>query len=139
MNKHIKISVLTFLALMLFIAETGSTLPVSNDKVKGKVVYSDDLQPVSGGKIEIVTVKTGALGRVVLEKAEIQPDGTFIISKNFLDVADEIKIMAYPNDVDGAASGFMKSEFATKDVLTKGENGDINILLKVERITVNTK
>ena len=118
--------------IILFLIFTGFAFEGSPDKVKGKAIYSDDLSPVRGGTIEIVSVETPEKGRTVLEKVNINPDGTFLISRNFVNLSDEIKIMAYPNDVDGSVPEFENSEFSPADVIVQTKE-DFELILKVVR------
>lgn len=129
-----KASGLIFL-LMIFAVDAFAI--GSPDRVKGKAIYSDDLSPVSGGTIEIVSAETPEKGRIVLEKVTINSDGTFLISRNYLNLSDEIKIMAYPNDVDGSAPEFERSEFSPADVIIQTKE-DFELILRVQRTTANT-
>ncbi len=135
MKKLIRAFTCFCILLPAILASNANAMWFAPDKIKGMVVYSDNQQPVRGGTVEVITSKTGALGRIVLEKVMIQADGSFIITKNFISSADEIKIMAYPNDVDGAEPEFRKCEFLTSEVLVKDKEGNFSMLLKVERVS----
>ena len=83
------------LILLLTALTENSFAGNSPDKIKGKAVYADDLTPVRGGTIEVVSTNTPLIGTIVLEKVTINSDGTFLISRNCLNQTDDIKIMAY--------------------------------------------
>lgn len=120
-----------FLITALFAVE-AQAIPVSSDKVRGVALYSDDLTPVRGGTIEIVSTASSALGNVVLEKITINADGTFQIPGNYLNMTDDIKIMAYPNDIDGVASDFIQCEFKPSEVIVQTKEG-VSVVIKVNR------
>ncbi len=128
-NSFLKLFALLIVALF---SAAAQAIPVSSDKVKGVALYSDDLTPVRGGTIEIVSTATSALGNVVLEKISINADGTFQITGNYLNMTDDIKIMAYPNDIDGVAGDFIQSEFKPSEVMVQTKEG-ISVVIKVSR------
>ena len=125
---------LASLILLLTAFTENSFAGNSPDKIKGKAVYADDLTPVRGGTIEVVSTNTPLIGTIVLEKVTINSDGTFLISRNCLNQTDDIKIMAYPNDVDGAIKDFEPAGFSPADVIVQTKE-DYSVLIKVVRNT----
>ena len=123
---------LSGLILLLMAFTQNSFAGTSPDKIKGKAVYADDLSPVRGGTIEVVSTNTPLIGTIVLEKVTIKSDGTFLISRNCLNQTDDIKIMAYPNDVDGAIKDFEPAGFSPADVIVQTRE-DYSLLIKVVR------
>lgn len=119
--------------ILIFTAFAGiSFAGLSPDKLKGKVIYSDDLSPVHGGSIEVVSTNTPLIGTIVLEKVAINNDGTFSISRKLLQQTDDIKIMAYPNDVDGRLTDFVPAEFKPDEVIVQTKE-DYSVIIKVVR------
>jgi hypothetical protein len=55
-----------------------------------------------------------------------------MISRNCLNQTDDIKIMAYPNDVDGAIKDFEPAGFSPADVIVQTRE-DYSLLIKVVR------
>jgi hypothetical protein len=127
---------LTSLIFFLFIFSAYANSGQYSDKINGIVLYSDDLTPVRGGTIEIVSTSTPAIGDIVLERVTINADGTFKISKKSLIQKDNIKIMAYPNDVDGKDPDFKSSEFLPAEVIVQTKE-DMTLVIKVERVSYN--
>lgn len=127
MRTPIRILLALAFAVALVCQETDA-IAGSADKVKGIVVFADNLSPVSGGRIEV----RSSAGAGLIETAVISADGTFLISKGVLDLKDEIKIMAYPNDVDGVKIEFQSSESSVRDVLQSEDSG-YAIIIKVDR------
>lgn len=118
--------------ILLLLAGCAAFAEAYPDKIKGIALYSDDLTPVRGGVIEVVSTATPALGSIVLERVSINPDGTFMLSSKYLAQTDDIKIMAYPNDVDGTAPDFENAVFSPSEVYKESREGR-SIVIKVNR------
>ena len=102
------------------------------DKLRGNGAYQWLGRLAVYGIVYKEPCPTSALGNVVLEKISINADGTFQIPGNYLNMTDDIKIMAYPNDIDGVAGDFIQSEFKPSEVMVQTKEG-ISVVIKVNR------
>lgn len=104
--------------------------------VYGKVVYADDNSPVPAGKIRVFNANNSVRSGSTIEIANILSNGVFKILRQSIETTDEIKIMAYPNDVDNSEIPF---EPLTLDASTVVNNTDkeYEISIAVQRVKEN--
>lgn len=73
--------------------------------ITGKIIYSDDKSPVSEGIVKLIAYQDNTNTGRIIETVNVMIDGTFKIKSSSLNTTDNIKIMAYPNDVDFLPDG----------------------------------
>ncbi|MBK8553072.1 MAG: hypothetical protein IPL53_19220 [Ignavibacteria bacterium] len=129
-----------YLILLLLIV-SGLLLSQQNEAtatdkyIYGKVLYSDNLTPVSEGNIKVFMYSELSKTEVVIEKTTINPNGEFKISVPPL-TANGIKIMAYPNEIDNIQNPFEK-KVIDYDLALKNRSGENEIIIKVEKLISN--
>ncbi|MBK8984161.1 MAG: T9SS type A sorting domain-containing protein [Ignavibacteria bacterium] len=107
----------------------------SPDFIFGKVLYSDDHSPVTEGNVKIMTIDPSSRTYNVLETISINPDGSFKVSRKIILSTDEIRIMAYPNDVDNNEIPFLPTEIGLINQEVT-EKVDFEIIIEVDRTSV---
>ncbi|MFZ1320504.1 MAG: T9SS type A sorting domain-containing protein [Ignavibacteria bacterium] len=108
----------------------------SPDYLKGKVQYSDDHSPVTEGNVKIMTFDKSTRTYNVLETITIDQEGSFKVNRNLILTTDEIRIMAYPNDVDNNGNPFEPKEIYLQNY-EYSNNENFDILIEVDR-TIST-
>ena len=119
---------------IFLIAVSGiiSDAQASPDYLTGKVQYSDDHSPVTEGNVKIMTFDKSTRTYNVLETITIDQQGTFKVNRNLILDTDEIRIMAYPIDVDNNGNPFEPTEIDLQNYeYTESKNFDI--LIEVDR------
>ncbi|HQY21116.1 MAG TPA: T9SS type A sorting domain-containing protein [Ignavibacteria bacterium] len=106
----------------------------SPDYLTGKVQYSDDHSPVTEGNVKIMTFDKSTRTYNVLETITIDQQGSFKVNRNLILTTDEIRIMAYPNDVDNNGNPFEPKEINLQNY-EYTENKNFEILIEVDRAT----
>jgi len=106
----------------------------SPDYMTGKVQYSDDHSPVTEGNVKIMTFDKSTRTYNVLETITIDQQGSFKVNRNLILTTDEIRIMAYPNDVDNNGNPFEPKEINLQNY-EYTENKNFEILIEVDRAT----
>lgn len=125
---------LAFSCLMIFRSDFSFANVGSIRSLKGRVIYSDNKSPVTGGTIRVMMTSTANSAAKEVESIQISDKGEFMI-KNYLtgNLTDGIHIMCYPNEIDNSEGGF---EPETLDFTTATSNHDANyaIIIEVNRI-----
>lgn len=128
-NQKYLIAAITLFSILI-IAYDDSRATV--DQVLGKVVYSDNNAPVTSGLIRVYN-SSGTESENVIATASISTSGEFIISNNVTLTTDDIKIMAYPNDLlDNGAFTFEPNIVDMQAALSNHEER-YAIVIKVNR------
>ncbi|MBS1518353.1 MAG: T9SS type A sorting domain-containing protein [Bacteroidetes bacterium] len=118
---------------LLTVTESKSGILSSPDFISGKVVYSDDNSPVTGGNVNILSPDKDAGTFSIIGTVSIEPDGSFKVGRKIILQTDDIKIMAYPNDVDNNESQFEPKtiEVRNSEIM---ENDNFELLIVVDRV-----
>lgn len=106
----------------------------SPDYLTGKVQYSDDHSPVTEGNVKIMTFDKSTRTYNVLETITIDQQGTFKLNRNLIFITDDIRIMAYPNDVDNNGNPFEPKEIYLQNY-EYADSKNFDILIEVDRTT----
>ncbi|HRI84617.1 MAG TPA: T9SS type A sorting domain-containing protein [Ignavibacteria bacterium] len=118
--------------LSLILLNRQLSAGTSPDFIFGKVLYSDDHSPVTEGNVKIMTLDPSSRTYNVLEVISINSDGSFKISRKIILSTDDIRIMAYPNDVDNNELPFIPAEIGF-DNQELTEKADYEIIIEVDR------
>ncbi|MBL8007475.1 MAG: hypothetical protein JNJ56_08090 [Ignavibacteria bacterium] len=130
----IKIFPFLFLAILFSsyseITNAGVT-EVKPDYIYGKVVYSDNNNPVNTGFVKIYLTDEFNNEIKILCIEKIGGNGVFRIPKEYVLNSDHPKIMAYANDYDNANPLFKTFTSDISSVMKK--SGDYDMIISVDR------
>lgn len=138
MVNHKKYNLLLIILLTSILFQTNNSLSsgknITPEYVYGKVVYSDNNAPVNNGNVTVRAINISGESGKVFEKAEINENGEFRLSRNIIQQTDEMEIMAYANDLDNIEFQFETRVSDLKSAL-KTSDGKFDIILTVNRIS----
>lgn len=133
LNKKQITLIICIFSFMLFsnavISEENRNKP---DYYFGKVVFTDNHNPVKSGYVKIYTAESNQVDGKVLAIVEIQSDGVFKLPKEILNNTDRIKIMAYANDLDNFGGEFNPLTLDFQNAL-KNSDEKFDIIISVVR------
>ncbi|HMQ69166.1 MAG TPA: hypothetical protein PKA90_09115 [Ignavibacteria bacterium] len=107
-------------------------------ELKGKVVYANDMTPVSGGVIEVFLYSDDEENGKMIERVNINSSGEFILTRINGNETDGIKIMCYPDDIQDNNSGFSREKVNLSDV-RKISDKAYDIIIEVKRVGTDKK
>lgn len=107
-------------------------------ELKGKVVYANDMTPVSGGVIEVFLYSDDEENGKMIERVNINSAGEFLLTSVNGNETDGIKIMCYPDDIQDNNSGFSKEQVNLSDV-RKVNDKAYDIIIEVKRVGTDKK
>lgn len=118
--------------IICFVLSTlKSTIASVDGFIPGKMLYSDNKEPVPNGIIKVIVYGKPEKMQRVLETVTVT-NGAFKVTNIPGLNADEIKIMAYPNDVDNQENPFDPLITDLKSAMANNDRGN-EIILYVER------
>lgn len=130
----IKIFPFLFLAI-LFFTYPGTTnagiTEIKPDYIYGKVVYSDNNNPVNTGFVKVYITDEFNNETKILCIEKISGNGVFRIPKEYVLSSDHPKIMAYANDYDNANPPFKTFVSDIGSIMKK--SGDYDMIISVVR------
>lgn len=136
-QKHLKLIICLLSLLMFSNTILSAENPNRPDYYFGKVIYSDNHNPVNSGYVKIYLSSVNQIEGKVLATVEIQSDGIFKLPKGIIHETNGIKIMAYANDLDNFGNEFEPLILDFQNSL-KHSNEKFDIILSVVR-TENTE
>lgn len=134
-NASKKYLILLLLIVCVLLLNQQYEAKASDKYIYGKVLYSDNLTPVSEGNIKVYMYSGLSKSEVVIEKTTINANGEFKISVPPL-TANGIKIMAYPNEIDNIQNLFEK-KVIDYELTLKSREGEREIIIRVEKAGSN--
>lgn len=134
-NANKKYLILLLLIVSVLLLNQQNEAIAADNYIYGKVLYSDNLTPVSEGNIKVYMYSALSKSEVEIEKTTINPNGEFKISVPPL-TANGIKIMAYPNEIDNIQNPFEK-KVIDYDLALNNKAGENEIVIKVEKLKNN--
>lgn len=136
-QKHLKLIICLFSLMLFSNAIISAENPNRPDYYFGKVIFTDNLNPVQSGFVKVYTSENNQIDGKVLAIVEIQSDGVFKLPKGIIHQTDGIKIMAYANDLDNFGSEFNPLILDFQNAM-KNSDEKFDIIIRVVR-TENTK
>ncbi|MEO8209261.1 MAG: T9SS type A sorting domain-containing protein [bacterium] len=100
--------------------------------IYGKIVYADDRSPVNDGLIKVFQISDVNNQGSILESTTIEPNGEFKLLIPPVQIQHGIKLMAYPNDLDGQGNPFEPKVIDAGKIFANVDNGDF-ITIEVKR------